>query len=98
MCRRNKMCCRGYECVSGRCKRVKELAKKGAFCKKDRDCEYGFCCTHQKGQSICKQMLEDGDLCNLHASDRKRYMSSYCPCPNGYTCKQSNISSSSIIK
>lgn len=87
MCRRNKMCCRGMECASGKCRRKIELGRFGALCNKDRDCNYNLCCARENGQSVCKQMLQHGDICGIREGGRKYLWSHQCPCAYGLKCK-----------
>ncbi|XP_047136147.1 dickkopf-related protein 3 isoform X3 [Hydra vulgaris] len=87
-CNRNKMCCRGYECINSQCKKKRELSKFESICNKDRDCEYGLCCIKQAGHSVCKEMQKDGDLCTINGD--LKHMTNQCPCINGFICKPLN--------
>ena len=89
MCRRNKMCCRGMECASGQCRRKIQLGLVGSLCVKDRDCNYGFCCARQNGQSVCKPLFQEGDKCSVPANGRRYLWSHECPCVYGLRCKRS---------
>ena len=85
-CRRNKMCCRGMECANGKCRHKVKLATEGALCTKDRDCNYGYCCAREKGQSVCKRMLQKGDRCRIPSG---MYLWSHqCPCAYGLKCRK----------
>eukprot|EP00111_Clytia_hemisphaerica_P004071 TCONS_00011663-protein len=85
-CRRNKMCCRGMECAGGVCRRKIRLGTEGALCTKDRECNYGFCCAREKGQNVCKRMLQEGDRCSK--PNRLYLWSHQCPCAYGMKCRR----------
>ncbi|XP_057293337.1 dickkopf-related protein 3-like [Hydractinia symbiolongicarpus] len=88
MCRRNKMCCRGMECAGGKCRKRVALGRQGALCSKDRDCNYGFCCARENGQSICKPMLRQNEACGIPKGGRRFLWTHQCPCAHGLKCKR----------
>lgn len=88
LCKRNHMCCKGYACVSGFCKPVKQSGEDGSICRKTKDCQRGLCCAKSTtGQRVCRTYLKEGDACSsLDSSFFKA--SNYCACETGLKCRK----------
>lgn len=81
------MCCRGLECAAGKCRKRITLGKENSICRKDRDCNYGYCCAREKGQSVCKPMLQEGQSCAIPQGGARYLWTRQCPCAYGLKCR-----------
>jgi hypothetical protein len=92
-CRRDHVCCKGFECVFGSCRRI---VKKGNFlsrCRKDRDCKKGLCCAKSHGEFVCKPMLRENQLCSVLEGGVAYTVNHGCPCDEGLVCRRWKIRS-----
>ncbi|CAB4014489.1 dickkopf-related 3-like, partial [Paramuricea clavata] len=95
-CRRDHVCCKGFECVFGSCRRI---VKKGNFlsrCRKDRDCKKGLCCAKSHGEFVCKPMLRENQLCSVLEGGVAYTVNHGCPCDEGLVCRRWKIRSKRV--
>ncbi|XP_028401210.1 dickkopf-related protein 4-like [Dendronephthya gigantea] len=85
-CRRDHVCCKGLECVFGRCRTI---VKKGNYlsrCRKDKDCKQGLCCAKSHGEFVCKPMLRENQICSVLEGGVAYTVNHGCPCDDGLVC------------
>ena len=87
-CRRDHVCCKGFECVFGSCRKI---VRKGNFlsrCRKDKDCKKGLCCAKSHGEFVCKPMLTENQICSVLEGGVAYTVNHGCPCDEGLVCKR----------
>eukprot|EP00112_Aurelia_sp_Birch-Aquarium-sp1_P002890 Seg1320.6 transcript_id=Seg1320.6/GoldUCD/mRNA.D3Y31 product="hypothetical protein" protein_id=Seg1320.6/GoldUCD/D3Y31 len=89
LCRRNQMCCRGFACVSGICKPIKQFGTEGSVCRKSKDCQAGLCCSKTNaGPRVCRKFLQVGDACGSLEGSPLFKINHFCACDVGLKCKK----------
>lgn len=84
------------ECAAGKCREKIQLGLEHSLCSKDRDCNYGFCCARERGQSICKPLLKEGQRCGIPEGGAQYFWSHQCPCEYGLKCKEIDKTTESL--
>ncbi|XP_068746971.1 dickkopf-related protein 3-like [Montipora capricornis] len=88
-CRRDKMCCNGMECVFGHCRVAKPRGTEGGKCRRDKPkCDAGFCCANVHGHPICKQLLQEGEDCEVPEGGLEYSLNQRCHCASGLICRR----------
>ena len=84
-------------CATGKCRRNVEPGHEGSPCGKDRDCAYDMCCARENGQSVCKRLLGEGDVCGVGEGGARFLWSHQCQCAYGLKCKSVDVNGEGVV-
>ncbi|XP_028401194.1 dickkopf-related protein 2-like [Dendronephthya gigantea] len=92
-CRRDHVCCKGFECAFGSCRRIVKRGNYLAKCKKDKHCKKGLCCAKSHGEFVCKPLLRENQICSVLEGGVAYAVNHGCPCDDGLACKRWKVRS-----
>ena len=87
-CRRDHVCCKGFECVFGSCRKIVKRGNYLSKCKKDKHCKKGLCCAKAHGEFVCKPLLRENQICSFLEGGVAYTVNHGCPCGAGLVCKK----------
>lgn len=90
-CRRDHVCCKGFECVFGSCRKTVKPGNFLARCRKDKDCNPGLCCAKSHGEFVCKRMRQENQFCRVLEGGVAYAVNHGCPCDKGLVCKKTKL-------
>jgi hypothetical protein len=79
------------KCLWGRCKNPMTDGSPGSLCETSTDCQPGSCCAREHGVSICKNLLKEGERCEISDGGLVFSLHHNCPCVKGLRCKVTRI-------